>query len=279
MTHFGGMFRRIVQFSFAVFTLALLSATGPARAQQASDVVDVRVLPGWRTAEGLHIAAIEMRLRPGWMTYWRAPGDAGIPPQFDWRRSKNLTGVEIVWPTPTIRDKGGVRTIGYSDVLILPIRVLPARAGSDVTLKGRIEMGVCRDICVPVDVNVSGQLPKAPVKPDPRIAAALASRPDTAAEAGVRGATCRISPIDGGLGLRAEVDMPGAAGYKAAVIEVDNPQIWVAPAKMSHQGNRLIADTRLYHAEGRSFALDRSGVRITVLGQSRAVDIQGCTAG
>ncbi|MBZ0122612.1 MAG: hypothetical protein K8F31_01845, partial [Roseovarius sp.] len=128
------MFSRLIHLCLACFAVVLLAAAGPARAQRAADVVDVRVLPGWRTAEGLHIAALEMRLRPGWMTYWRSPGDAGIPPQFDWRRSRNLTGVEIVWPTPSIRDKGGVRTIGYSDVLILPVRVLPERAGGDVTL-------------------------------------------------------------------------------------------------------------------------------------------------
>lgn len=273
------MFSRLIHLCLACFAVVLLAAAGPARAQRAADVVDVRVLPGWRTAEGLHIAALEMRLRPGWMTYWRSPGDAGIPPQFDWRRSRNLTGVEIVWPTPSIRDKGGVRTIGYSDVLILPVRVLPERAGGDVTLRGRIEMGVCRDICVPVDVRVSGRLPGAAARPDPRIAAALASRPDTAAEAGVRGVACRISPIEGGLGLRAEIDLPGAAGYRAAVIEVDDPSIWVAPARTAQRGGRLIAETRLYHAEGRSFALDRSGIRITVLGRTRAVDIQGCTAG
>lgn len=279
MIHLISMVMRLLHLLCAGLGVALLAIAGPARAQQAADMVDVRVLPGWRTPEGLHIAAIEMRLRPGWMTYWRAPGDTGIPPQFDWRRSHNLTGVEIVWPTPSVRDKGGVRTIGYSDVLVLPIRVLPARSGGDVTLTGRIEMGVCRDICVPVAVRVSGQLPNATARPDPRIVAALASRPDTAAEAGVRGVACRISPIEGGLGLQAEIEMPGATGYDAAVIEVDNPRIWVASARTTHRGGRLIAATRLYHAEGRSFALDRSGIRITVMGRGRAVDIQGCAAG
>lgn len=251
----------------------------PLRAQQGADVIDIRVLPGWRTASGAHVAALEMRLRAGWKTYWRAPGDAGIPPQFDWRRSRNLSGVEVIWPTPEITDTGGLRTIGYSDILVLPLRLAPTRAGRDIALRGMVELGVCKDVCVPVTLRVSGTLPAGATKPDPRIAAAIASRPWSAAEAGVSRVTCRIAPIEDGLGLRAEIDMPTAGGEEAAVIEVDDPRIWVAQARAARQGNRLVAETRLYHVEGRSFALDRSGIRITVLGQSKAVDIQGCAAG
>jgi DsbC/DsbD-like thiol-disulfide interchange protein len=256
-----------------------LGAAMPARAQQGADVIDMRVLPGWRTASGTHVAALEIRLREGWKTYWRAPGDAGIPPQFDWRRSRNLSGVEVIWPTPEISVSGGLRTIGYSDVLVLPLRLAPAQAGGDIKLRGTVDLGVCKDVCVPVTLRVNERLPRAATKPDPRIAAAMASRPYSAAEAGVSRVTCRITPVEDGLGLRAEIDMPGAGGTETTVIEVDDPRIWVAPARAARKGNRLVAETRLYHVEGHAFALDRSGIRITVLGQSRAVDIQGCAAG
>ncbi|KZY29815.1 hypothetical protein A3731_25905 [Roseovarius sp. HI0049] len=263
---------------FAAAVCAVLSF-GPAAAQQGSDLVEMRVLPGWRTASGVHVAGLEVRMRPGWKTYWRAPGDSGIPPQFDWRRSGNLSGVEIVWPTPSITVEGGLRTIGYKDSVILPIRVAPGQAGRDVTLNGRVEMGVCKDVCVPVELEVSGLLPGDSRTPDPRIAAALASRPYTAKEAKVARVTCRISPIEDGIGLRAEIDMPRTGDAETAIVEVDDPRIWVSPARTVRKGGRLVAETKLYHVEGRSFALNRSGIRITVVGQSRAVDIQGCPAG
>lgn len=263
----------------AVLVAALFAAGGPGRAQIAVDPYRLSVLPGWRGADGVHVAALELRLAPGWNTYWRSPGEVGIPPQFDWRRSRNLKGVEIVWPAPRVIEKFGARAIGYTDVVILPLRVLPDRAGRDVVLNGQIGIGVCREVCLPVDLKVSLRLPAAAGARDPRIVAALLSQPVPAAEAGVRRAVCRLTPIAGGLGLRAEIDLPGAAAYDAAVIETDNPQIWVAPSAVSRTGGRVVADTRLYHAEGRSFALDRSGIRITVLGRSRAVDIQGCAAG
>jgi len=275
------MTRAAIRLSLNVLAvaIALVGAGVGARAEPGAGLSGMRVLPGWRMADGTHMTALEVRLEPGWKTYWRVPGEAGIPPQFDWRRSRNLTGVEILWPTPSVSTLSGLKSIGYSEVLILPLRVLPSRAGGDVVLKGRIEIGVCREVCIPVEQTVSARLPAGPDSPDPRIAAALADRPDTASEAGVGRVACRLSPVEGGLGLRAEIDMPGAASFDTAVVEVANPDIWVAPPKVGHSGNRLIAESRLYHADGRSFALDRSGVRITVLGRGRAVDIQGCTAG
>ena len=69
--------------------LALWIAAAPAGAAQgmatAQDAVEgVALIAGWRQADGSRLAGIEIRLAPGWHTYWRAPGSAGIPPTFDW---------------------------------------------------------------------------------------------------------------------------------------------------------------------------------------------------
>ncbi|MEG4641374.1 protein-disulfide reductase DsbD domain-containing protein, partial [Paracoccus sp. APAP_BH8] len=45
------------------------------------------------TAEGHRMTALHLRLEPGWKTYWRSPGDAGVPPRFDWAASRNLAEV------------------------------------------------------------------------------------------------------------------------------------------------------------------------------------------
>ena len=256
-----------------------LPALPAAAAGPLDQVVEASLLPGWRTADGRHMAALRIRLEPGWKTYWRAPGDVGIPPEFDWRASGNLAGAEITWPTPHRFDQGGVTTIGYKDEVILPISFTPAREGQDIALRGTLDMGVCSDVCVPISLNVSAELPRDATSPDPRIAAALAARPFTAQEAGAHGLHCTITPgADGALALRAEVTLPGTGGAEMAVIETDNPQVWVAPARTQRVGDRLIAETELVHVDGRAFALDRSGLRLTVLGGSQAVDFQGCPA-
>ncbi len=252
----------------------------PGLSQSMDAVTSARVLPGWRMADGTHMAALELRLAPGWKTYWRAPGDIGIPPRFDWRGSRNLSGVEVEWPTPEPMDQGGMTAIGYHGTVILPLHVLAQQPARDITLDGSVDIGVCRDVCIPLTLSLAGDLPAATTQRDPRIIAALADRPLTAAEAGVTSLRCTITPDDkGGLRLRAEMSLPSGGGTEIAVIEASDPNIWVAQPRIARQGDRFVAETRMAHIEGRPFALDRSGIRLTVLSAGRAVDIRGCPGG
>ena len=175
--------------------------------------------------------------------------------------------------------QGSVQTIGYENTLTLPLTLTPTRAGKPITLSGEVTIGVCKDVCVPLTLKLSEKLPMGQAKRDPRIVAALADRPYTAAEFKVGRVSCRLSPMTNGLHLRAEIDLPRTGGRELAIIETGNPMVWVAQAKTRREGGRLIAETELYHVEGRSFAVDRSGLRITVLGKKHTVDIQGCSAG
>lgn len=249
------------------------------QAQSASGMLEARILPGWRKADGTHVAALHIDLQEGWKTYWRAPGDAGIPPQFNWKDARNLAGVGVSWPTPKPMLQDGIEVIGYAGSLTLPLMLRPSAAGQDIHLAGEVQIGVCKDVCIPVTLALSQSLPRSQTTPDPRIVAALADRPYSAAEARVGRVSCRITPMADGLGLRAEVEIPSTGKHERMVVETDNPKIWVAQAKTRRQGGRLIAQTELFHVEGRAFGLDRSGLRLTILGGRHAVDIQGCPAG
>jgi DsbC/DsbD-like thiol-disulfide interchange protein len=122
----------------------------PVAAQDKFDMpISGEILHGWQQADGTRMAAIKLTLAPGWKTYWRSPGDTGIPPQFDWSRSRNLGGVGITWPAPHVYREGGVVTIGYKDQLILPVTLAPRRAGAPLKLNTTLDIGVCRDICIP----------------------------------------------------------------------------------------------------------------------------------
>lgn len=254
--------------------IASMGTAGPL-----DDAFTAQLLPGWRAADGRHMAALEINLAPGWKTYWRAPGDAGIPPQFDWRGSSNVSQVSVIWPTPDVMNQGGMQVIGYGGKLIVPLQVHPKSRARNVNLTAEINIGVCKDVCLPVSVKVDQVLSRTQTKPDAKIAGALANQPYSEKEARVGQVTCAITPIEDGLRLTAEVEMPTAGGREVAVIETGNAEVWVSQAKTQRQGARLTAVSELYHVEGRSFALDRSDVRITVLGSSHAVDIKGCDAG
>lgn len=269
----------MIRSFIGIFLAAAALLSPPAAAQQGGDILQARILTGWQRADGKHVSALHITLNDGWKTYWRAPGDAGIPPSFDWAGSRNLSNVAISWPVPKRIMQGGIQTIGYENSLTLPLTLTRSRPGKPITLTGSVTLGVCKDVCVPMTLKLSQELPLGQEKTDPRIVAALSDRPETAAEARVGRVACRISPISGGVQLRAEIDLPRTGGRELAVIETGNPMVWAAQSKTARQGGRLIAETELYHVEGHSFAVDRSSLRITVLGNKRTVDIQGCPAG
>lgn len=263
--------------SIRVTMLALALAAGAAQADELpANLVRAEILGGWKTAEGTHMAALHLSLADGWKTYWRAPGDAGIPPQFDWRGSTNVGSVVIHWPRPQVFDVGGMRTIGYKHDLVLPIEIRPAEAGKPVQLEAEVNLGICRDVCVPVELDLSADLPDqgAPVL---AIREALANQPRPAEAAGLTRAECAVEPLRDGLRVEARLTMPSLGSDEFAVIELADRSVWVSEASMRREGDSLTAVSDLVPANARPFALDRSALRITVFGdEGQAVEVRGC---
>ncbi|MGH1353887.1 MAG: protein-disulfide reductase DsbD domain-containing protein [Thalassovita sp.] len=259
--------------------LAALGLTGQIATAQDFDqhVVSLEVLPGWRSADGTHIAALRIELAPGWKTYWRAPGDAGIPPLINWSGSDNLAKFMPVWPTPEVFSQNGMTSVGYEDALVLPIVLTPKDRAKPIALSGELQIGICKDVCVPADIGFKAALPLDKLR-DATISAALTDQPYSAQMAGVGRISCDISLTEDGLALSATVQMPSAGAHEYTVVETSDPEIWVAEAETTRIGNTLSVRTEMIHMTEDSFALDRSGLRLTVLGSDHAVDIQGCPA-
>lgn len=261
----------------AAAALAAACATPVSAGGPEGQVIFAEILPGWQTETGTYMAGLRLDLAPGWKTYWRAPGDAGIPPRFDWSGSQNVADVQVHWPKPKVFSANGMRTIVYEHQVVLPVELTPVRAGDPIALRAHVELGVCHDICMPMDLRLSGSLPdegswqqQAPIR------AALAARPQPAAQAHVADVHCAVEAISDGLRLTAEIDIPALGAGEAAVFELTDPSIWVSEATMAREGSKLVARADLVPVTGQPFALDRSMVRITLLGEERAVDIQGC---
>lgn len=102
--------------------------------------------------DGIIHAALEIELEPGWKTYWREPGSAGIPPHIDFSQSKNLKEARVLFPAPVIIDDGYARYAGYKKSVTLPIEL--ESNGEDLHLITDIFIGVCSDICVPFSAKV-----------------------------------------------------------------------------------------------------------------------------
>ncbi|WP_421707730.1 protein-disulfide reductase DsbD family protein [Algihabitans sp.] len=110
------------------------------------------------TAEQLS-AGLEFDLADGWKTYWRSPGDAGLPVTADWSDSENVAEVEFGWPVPHRFSLFGLETFGYGGRVVFPLVVKPATPGEAISLRGRVDYLVCEEICIPHTAEVSLDLP------------------------------------------------------------------------------------------------------------------------
>src|ERR1700741_2065631 len=115
--------------AFAV--AAIFSVASGATAVRAADASPwqqdthsaVRLLAGSRSGAVL-LGGIAFQLQDGWKTYWRTPGDSGVPPRFDFTKSENIEAVTVLWPAPLKFDDGaGGHSLGYQKQFVLPLRI------------------------------------------------------------------------------------------------------------------------------------------------------------
>ena len=172
-----------------------------------------------------------------------------------------------------------MRSIGYKNEIILPLAIQPSTPGGKIDLKGQISLGICQDICIPHTVKFSTTLQANQTVLDPKIKNALRQLPKTARTAGLRARRCTFLPAQSGLMLKVTLDMPSTGAPEHAVIETNNPFVWADPPTVSRAGNILSLKTLLTHSAGQPFSVTRDSIRITVLGNDGAVDINGCNNG
>jgi DsbC/DsbD-like thiol-disulfide interchange protein len=266
------------RFTPLVLAVSLAAAPLLAAGEHPPSQADVEILPGWRTEAGTHIAALRVTLGESWKTYWRAPGEAGLPPRLDWSGSENVASVTPHWPVPEAFLSSGMMTLGYHDELILPLEIVPVDSKADIALVGDLTMGICENICVPIEADVTATLPSTGGRHDPRIQLSLDRQPESAATAGLVAAHCDLVEIEDGLTVTARLLMPAIGSDEIAVIEAADPSIWVSSVTSTREGDALIAVADLVPANAKPFALDPATLRFTVLAGERAVDIRGCAA-
>jgi DsbC/DsbD-like thiol-disulfide interchange protein len=176
-------------FVQAAATLLLVQAIAPAAAADVSGWdrgmrSAVRLIAASAASEGDAVtlrAGIEIKLDKGWKTYWRYPGDSGVPPRFDFTRSQNVRTVAVKWPAPTrFSDEGG-QSIGYKDHVILPLSIVAADASKPVLLRLDLDYAICEKLCVPAEAKAELALTRNRTTNETALAAAEARVPKPAA--------------------------------------------------------------------------------------------------
>jgi len=261
---------RIFATLFAFFLLPM-----PLIAQEVENVVTVDLVPGWRTAEGTHLAGLRISLAPHWKTYWRAPGPAGLPPAFDWSGSQNITDAVLHWPTPELLDVNGMESFGYNGSVLIPIELSLEDSEQTAHAKGQVEIGVCNSVCIPFTAQFDIALPVAAQR-SPPIIAALLDQPLDGLQAGFAPVSCRFRP--NGKGIRIEAHLPEAAkiAATAGVIEFASKDIWIAETMHEMQGDTMVFTADAIALGTAPMAIDRHSLRLTVLTTNNAYEFSGC---
>jgi DsbC/DsbD-like thiol-disulfide interchange protein len=175
-------------------------------------------------------AGIEIRLDKGWKTYWRYPGDSGVPPRFDFKRSHNVRSVTVKWPAPhRFSDEGG-QSIGYKDHVILPLSVVPNDPRKPVTLRLDLDYAICEKLCVPAEAKAELALTPARTTHEAALTAAEARVPRPAA-VGAASSLPAIRAVTREPGASPRIIVDVAAPKSAAVdlfVEGPTPN-WALP--------------------------------------------------
>ncbi|HML07574.1 MAG TPA: protein-disulfide reductase DsbD domain-containing protein [Xanthobacteraceae bacterium] len=153
----------IRQVTIASVALACAGAAPKARAQEASawnaePHAAARLIAGaaLKSAEAAWLrAGIEIRLDNGWKTYWRYPGDSGMPPTLDFGGSENVKSVTVLWPAPErFADGAGGQSIGYRGDVVFPLRIAPKDPAEPSLLRVKLVYAICGNLCVPAEAKL-----------------------------------------------------------------------------------------------------------------------------
>jgi DsbC/DsbD-like thiol-disulfide interchange protein len=175
-------------------------------------------------------AGVEIRLDPGWKTYWRYPGDSGVPPTLDFAGSRNVKSVTILWPSPErFADGAGGHSIGYHGDIVLPLRIAADDLTQPSVLHLKLGYAVCANLCIPAEANLDLALPGDGTEA-PELAAAEARVPRRVPLGAGAGLAIRsVHREPGGARERVVVDVVAPEGTPVALFAEGPTAEWALP--------------------------------------------------
>ncbi len=112
-------------------------------------------------------AGLEIKLDNAWKTYWRSPGDAGLPPTLDWQGSHDLGAADLLYPAPERVTVLGIQTFGYKHEVVFPLDLKLADKGQPLDLKLKLDILICADQCIPETLDLALSVPVGAATSDP----------------------------------------------------------------------------------------------------------------
>jgi len=234
----------------------------------------IRLIAGSnKNADALLRAGIEIKLQPGWKTYWRYPGDSGVPPQFDFSGSENLKAAKVLYPAPHLFTDETGQSLGYKDKVIFPLTISPQQPGKPVRLRLKADYAVCEKLCVPAEGRTELLLAPGDSAQNSALTAAEARVPKqtTAAQAGLT-----AQRASSGAKPAVAVDVAALTGQPVELF-VEGPTLqWALPIPKPSQGSQAGRAQFHFELDGLPPSVNPKGpvdLIFTVVTGDRAVEV------
>ena len=259
----------VMNRSLALLPALLLATALPAAAAppgfgawSSGAEAQVRLISAGIGEDGRLHGGIEVMLDPGWWTYWRTPGAAGLPPVIDFAASRNLGAVTVEYPLPERHDDGYGATNVYPEGVLLPFFADIPDPSAPVALNLSLDFGVCQEVCIPEHVDATLD-----------VSPGMTSRVAAATLAGAR-ARVPGDPVPGELSVESARRSGGddkhpvfdiaVTAPDGSVVFVEGPADWFAGVPERLAG----AETTTYRV-----TVDRVGSKSPIAGQSLRVTL------
>jgi DsbC/DsbD-like thiol-disulfide interchange protein len=275
----GAALRGVIVPSAVVLDVGIARAAGDVSPWDGDARSAARLIAGARApGQGAPLrAGIEIRLKQGWHTYWRYPGDAGVPPRFDFAGSQNVKAVEVLWPAPRRLPEAGLATIGYDRDVILPLRVTPQDQAKPVTLQIKLDYAICEKLCVPAQTRAELALAGGQSAQDAALAAAEARVPRKVALGAVPALAVRsIRREDGGDRPRILVDVAAPRGAAVDLFAEGPTEEWGLPLPVAVDGAATGLQRFMFELDGAPPGTKYEGahINLTAVTDSDAIEVQ-----
>lgn len=200
----------------------LFALAGPAAADDRveTEAGPLRLLAGFAHGDTVD-AGLAIDLKSGWKTYWRTPGDSGVPPRIALENAENVAALEVDFPAPRRFGEAASPSIGYTGRVTLPLRVRLVDPARPALLSVRVFLGLCRDICVPVEETLA--LPLGRSAPTPQAVTDLVRARAAVPRPAVAGADLSVASVTWQPGAEALVVVINGV---PADLFAEGPQDW-----------------------------------------------------
>ena len=234
----------------------------------------VRLIAGASKSGERLRAGVEIQLQPGWKTYWRYPGDSGVPPRFDFSGSENLKAAKVLYPAPHLFSDEAGNALGYKDRVIFPVQLSPQQPGKPVLLRLKLDYAVCEKLCIPAEGRAELTLNAGDSAQDAALTAAEARvpQPVTAAAAGLS-----VRRVNNGPKPLIAVDLATGADKRVTLfVEGPTPE-WALPIPTPAQGAPAGHRHFGFELDGLPSGVDPKGhfeLTFTVVEGDRAIEVK-----